>query len=378
MGTYLLDPPAYAPPLSRRRIWTIVCSCLAVAVVAIVVSLVQQPLAFDGTAVAASNALRDGMKSIKNLRIRLSLPVDPALDPAGSGLIGIDYSDITTTLGSLRAKQTSLNPQFAGLMVTWLQQLGLRAGDRAALSLTGSFPALNMAALYACSALDLEPVIISSVGASSYGANIPNLTWLDMERHLHTERLIPWRSQYASLGGIVETDGGLDGTGYMVGETAIQRHGAQYLREDGPRTLVRDIEKHLALYRDERPPRVFINVGGSITSLGWVPEAALLDNGLLAHVPHSTSPQRGIVFRMAEAGVPVIHLINIERLAADHHLPIAPAALDLKFDPVAGHRAHQLLFGVVLLGWFAFGVGFVLKSDPTRRRREQKFLTDRF
>ena len=369
MAAHLLAAPRYAPLLGGRRIRTLALCCLATVLLVTMASFARQPLPFDDDALAAARAMRGGMKSIGELRRRLEILVDPAIDPAGSGLIGIDYSDLTTTLGDLRAKQTSLNPQFASLIVMWLEQSGVRTGDTVALSLTGSFPALNMAALYACAALHLEPVIVSSVGASSYGANIPGLTWLDIERHLHAEGRLPWRSQYASLGGIVETEGGLDGTGYAIGEAAIARHGARYLREEGPRNLVGDIDRRRALYFAGGPPKAFINVGGSITSLGWVPEAALLDNGLLTYVPRSTSPKRGLVFRMAEEGVPVIHLINIERLAAEYHLPIAPTALDAALDPVAGRQAHLLSLCAVLLGWLGIGAGLVLRSDRICTRR---------
>lgn len=371
MGTFDLDAPAYAPPLSWRRMRIMIAACLAGVAATFAMSLAQKSVAFDDTAVSASIALREGMASVKKLRSRLGVPIDPALDPAGSGLIGVDYSDITTTLGSLTAKQTSLNPQFAGLMVMWLKQLGLRPGDKAALSLTGSFPALNMAALYACAALKLEPIIVSSVGASSYGANIPNLTWLDIESHLSRERLVPWRSQYASLGGIVETEGGLDGTGFWAGESAIERHGAEYLREGGPEALERDIARRFSLYTSEQLPKVFINVGGAVTSLGWVPEAALLGNGPLSFVPRSNNPKRGLVFRMSEAGVPVIHLINIERLAADFHLPIAPRLLSAEVDTARVRATHQFLLVAVLLAWLGLATAFVLRHFRARPRNER-------
>ena len=74
-----------------------------------------------------------------------------------------------------------------------------------AVSFSGSFPALNIAVLSAARVLDLHPVIISSVGSSMYGANQPEMTWLDMERILADKGLFPYRSNAASLGGIAGT-----------------------------------------------------------------------------------------------------------------------------------------------------------------------------
>jgi poly-gamma-glutamate system protein len=172
-----------------------------------------------------------------------------------------------------------------------------------------------------------------------------------MEKLLSREGLLPWRSQYASLGGIMETGGGLDGTGYALGNLSILSHGAQYLPENGLLNLVDDIDRRWRLYFEGAPPKAFINVGGGITPLGWIPEAALLDNGLLKKVPATDSRQRGLIFKMFEAGVPVIHLLNIERLAATQHLPISPKKLSVNPNPegIRWRRFGQI--ALTLVAW---------------------------
>jgi poly-gamma-glutamate system protein len=277
------------------------------------------------------------------------------LDPAESGLIGLDFSDLTSTLGDLGAKQTSLNPYFAALVVMWLKEAGVVPGDRLAISLSGSFPALNIAVLSAAQVMGLKPLIISSVGASSFGANIPGLTWPDMERFLFAQGLIPWRSQYASLGGIIETDGGLDGTGIEVAREAIAKHGAIYLQENGAVNLEEDLARRQKLYFAEGPPKAYLNVGGGITALGWTPEAALLGEGLLRRVPGGSSPKRGLIFKMYAAGIPVIHLLNIERLAARYHLPQRPTSLALDPQPLNAANNHAFHLGSLLLAWLLLG-----------------------
>jgi poly-gamma-glutamate system protein len=330
--------------------------CLALAAL-------KPAIKIDDTARAAARDMSELMATIKAYRLDNGPPIDPGIDPAESGLIGIDYSDLTTTLGDLGAKRASLNPNFAALMVVWLGEAGARPGDRVALSLTGSFPALNLAALSACRVMRLKPLIISSVGASSYGANMEGLTWLDMERILSEAGQIPWRSEYASLGGIIDTGGGLDGTGYATGLRAIQRHGARYLPEGGVLRLEEDMERRWELYFAEGPPKAHVNVGGGVTALGWVPEAALLDNGLLKKVPAVSSPRRGLVFKFFEAGVPVIHLLNIERLAADNQLPSSPAGLEADSGAPWTGRGRLLGMGLSLGIWLALGAWLARREE---------------
>jgi poly-gamma-glutamate system protein len=300
----------------------------------------------------AEAAMREGMGVVRDFRASLDIALDPALDPNGTGLIGCEYSDLTTTVGSLTSKRTSSNPAFAGLITRWLKQAGVRPGDRVALNFSGSFPALNIAALAACRALGLRPVIISSVGSSTYGANIPEFTWLDMESALNRTGVFPYRSRAIALGGVAETGGGVDGQGMRLGREAMERHGALIL-EEGPLhdVLEHDILRRMAVFEKEGPVAAVINVGGSLQAIGWVPEAARLNNGLLRGVPATGSPSRGFIFRYAERGVPVIHLLNIERLAGRHALPVDPIPLPdaPAMQEEKERRLHRLMVSALLL-----------------------------
>ena len=243
----------------------------------------------------AARLMKKAMDVIKKERYQMGLTIERKDDPNETGLIGKDYTDLTTTLGSLSSKRTSTNPNFTGILVEMLFQAGVKEEDGVAISLSGSFPALNIALLSAVYALKLKPVIISSVGASTYGANEPQLTWLDMERILRENEIFPYISEAASLGGLVETKGGLDGTGIEMGLKAIRRNGTPYLDEQGDKTLEEDIERRLAIYKRAlggKKPAVFINIGGTLTSLGNCPEAYALFTGLLSKVPFSNHPQR--------------------------------------------------------------------------------------
>ncbi|MCF8346229.1 MAG: poly-gamma-glutamate system protein, partial [Bacteroidales bacterium] len=96
-------------------------------------------------------------------------------------MIGNDFTMITTTLGSLQSKEISTNPDFAALMVRWMAEAGLERGAKAGVIASGSFPSLIVSTLSALQTLDADVVLLTSVGASSYGANQPAATWPDME-----------------------------------------------------------------------------------------------------------------------------------------------------------------------------------------------------
>ena len=89
----------------------------------------------------------------------------------------------------MRDKQTTLNPNVTALIVDLLMKAGVNSGDTIAVSFTGSFPGANIALLSACKATGIYPVIISSLGASRYGATDINFTWIDMEKTLENNSI---------------------------------------------------------------------------------------------------------------------------------------------------------------------------------------------
>ena len=307
---------------------------LAASALAVVVSLEMgrwlRPDPLRGEKDAAVELMRRSTQAVRQEKLRIGIPVDRRLDTNDTGLIGVEYTDITTTLGSLSAKRTSTNPAFAAVVVDMLDLAGVRSGDWVAVSFSGSFPALNIAVLSAARVLDLHPVIISSVGSSMYGANQPQMTWLDMERVLAEAGLLPYRSVAASLGGIAGAQGGLDGTGIEEGLRAIRRNGIPLIEEAGDSTLTTDVRKRMTLFDQVlggKKPSAFINVGGSLTSVGDGLESHRIPTGLLKKVPAVRRPERGIIFLMSERGVPVIHLLKIKSIAAQYGIPGDPSPL---------------------------------------------------
>ena len=151
--------------------------------------------------VNAATQMEKAMVMLKDIRMEKAVFIDIENDPNETGLVGTQFSLITTDEGDLDAKLTTLDPNFSAAMVELLTRAGLTSGDTIAVMLTGSMPGANIAVLIACDALGIHPIVITSIGASQWGANDPDMTWLDMEKLLFDEGLISIRSIAASIGG---------------------------------------------------------------------------------------------------------------------------------------------------------------------------------
>ena len=93
-------------------------------------------------------------------------------------MIGTLISPVTSNSGHLAAKQGSLNPNFAAVVVSWLRSAGVGEGDYVAVGVSGSFPGFNTVVYAALQALNAKPLVISSASSSQWGANVPELLWI--------------------------------------------------------------------------------------------------------------------------------------------------------------------------------------------------------
>ena len=142
-------------------------------------------------------------QAIYQEKLDRGLSMDPGADINKTGMIGLDYSFITTTIGNLEAKRTSTNPNMAAVVVDMLQELKLQPGDKVAVNCSGSFPALNIAVMCAVGEMELDPFLITSFGSSTHGANDPEFTYLDMERRTDTRnRRLPRSLEGSVLPGV--------------------------------------------------------------------------------------------------------------------------------------------------------------------------------
>ena len=183
------------------------------------------------TKVKAANYMKQSMELLKSTRMVSGIFVDDENDPNETGLVGSPFSLITTDEGDLDAKLTTLDPNFAAGMVELMDQLGLQKNDTVAVLVTGSMPGANMAVLSALKAIEAYPVTITSVGASQWGANQVDFTWLDMEKILYANQLISSRSISASIGGRNDMGRLLSPAGRAIITENIEKHGMPLIKK---------------------------------------------------------------------------------------------------------------------------------------------------
>lgn len=275
------------------------------------------------TMVNAAKTMREGMDTLMPLRARIA-PINPEFDPQRSGLIGLENSIITTNQGGREAKQTTINPNWAAVAVKLLADAGVKEGDLVAVTVSGSFPALNLAVYAAIEALGADAVIIASASSSQWGANVPQFAWLDMERELRRAGVIRLQPVYASIGGIEDRGVGMSSEGVQALKESIQRAGIRYLE---PRNYQEAVADRIAIFREysaERNYQAFVNVGGGATIVGPPGVDDLFRSGMQQDAPARAFAVDTVMGYFLQENIPSIHFSGVKNLAERYGLPIAP------------------------------------------------------
>ena len=342
-------------------------------------SRTTRPVASYERRVEAARRTLQAFQVLKEERLRRGIPIDPFTDPAESGLMGENQSPITTVPGDYTAKLTTINPNWAAFFVAMFEEAGLKEGDTLWLSFTGSFPALNVAALVAAETWGLVPVWVASLGSSTYGANHPDWTWADMENTLVRRGLLHRRALFLSLGGNNNVAAELDSLGRALLAEAARRNGYELL-------VLLPLQRAVdtAWARLERAtgglPRLFVNIGGGVLALGVSEVGDFLDPGLNTSrvlTRMEEPPVEGLVVRALRHGIPVLHVERITTLARRWGLPVAPGALASpgQGDLYVEARYPLGLHGIMLLGYvlliFLTANGFLTGMLPNPRHEEE-------
>lgn len=274
----------------------------------------------------ASGMMEKAMKLIRKEKKQRGLAVDFQTDINNTGMIGVEWSPITTTLGALEAKRTSANPDFAAVVVDMLKEANINEGDTVAVNFSGSFPALNIAVVSAVETLGLDPVIITSAGSSTWGANEPEFTYPDMEQVLYESGIFKVRSAAVSLGGVDDIGQDMD---EAVRESLIERYKSQGRRIIYQPDFSLNMQQRLEIYQGHgRQVKCFINVGGNLLSSGGDEDFTRIRTGLIRNGEYSGNKnEKGLIQAFLNRGVPVINLLNIKGLAMQYGVPIDPYPL---------------------------------------------------
>ena len=291
---------------------------------------------------AAAHKMQQAIKVISQARREAGYVFDPRKDPRQTGLIGEEFTPVTTDRGTLEAKQIVCNPNFAALLVELYKTAGLQKGDTIAVGWTGSLPGANIAVLAAAEAMGLETIAISSVTSSTYGANDPQFVWLDMEKLLVEKGVFKSRNVAASLGGDEDLGKGLGRGGRRLIEDAIKRTGVSKIREA---SFEAQVAKRLSLYskyaRGE-PIKMYVNVGGGMASVGARVNIHIMRPGLNTSVWGLRFGKDGVMTIMAKRHVPVIHINYINEICRRYGFPTDPMAPDTPGDNPMYYRDQHV------------------------------------
>lgn len=325
----------------------------AIAIIVSRFSLHIAPTPDSALKAEASAKAAQAFAAIKELRLQKNVPIDPLDDPQESGIIGVEKSEITTDYGGLEAKLTSVNPNWAAVVIDNLTKAGVKKGDAVAIAMTGSFPALNASVITAVETYGAIPIWVVSEGASNWGANIPGLTWLDMEQALFNKGIIHERALMASLGGANNAGGGLTAKGRDILKSTISACNTPLL---DTLPLYLSINTGYEAYgkaAGERPVRLFINVGGGLGSLGTSRVGDVLRYGINSpktFLDIRNEPVLGYAAFFMKRGIPVLNFLNIVPWARSVDLPVAPGAMPTPgIGPLFARPAYAVWVDAVLL-----------------------------
>jgi poly-gamma-glutamate system protein len=302
--------------------------------------------------------------------------IDNINDPNETGLIGHEYSPITSERGSFAAKSTSTNPNFAALVVQFLKETGAEEGDFIAVGMTGSFPALNLSVYSALQTLKLKPVIICSVASSSWGANDPDFTWLDMDKVLSDSSGFDFRVLYATIGASQDIGRGLSTEGVEMIKAAIKRNNIEIITFND---ISDDISKRLLIYSkyaEGRPIKAYINVGGGIASLGSDKNGDLIPAGLNKDLRlNKFIDKKGVAYEMAKNGIPIIQMLDITTLATNFNLPMKPIPLPFPGDGTLFQEEKYNMWVVGIITFILLSlIIFIIYQDKKNVRLGKEIL----
>jgi len=280
-------------------------------------------------------------------------------------IVGLDYSSLTTTLGSYSAKKSSENPITAALMVRLLKDAGVSSDSVVAVNASGSFPGFVLSSLSACAAMGIKTCVIASIGASSYGANIPGNTIVDMLL-LDDVRKLDYVLLAVTPGGSSDRGTELDEEELERLSDMLEKQGIPFIR---PVNLADAIALRESLFTDVGCT-LLINIGGNHASSGADTDFALM-SGILKPNKKKTYENAGLIQYFLKTEKPVVQILNVKKLYA---------AYGLEFDQngklITGsekvYRWKRLPAPILLLPVLVFLLAIFRYSRKTRYNQRLK------
>lgn len=298
------------------------------------------------------NKVRNAEKHVLEWRLKSGSALSDSDDPWRTGLVGLEWSPLSTTVGSLPAKRTACDPAWSLAALRWFDALGLTQGDPVAVASSSSFPGMMLNVLAAAEERGLDVHLAVSLGSSTWGCNDPVSPWPVMARELRKAGFLRTRAEFYTLGGEDETGGGISPEGIEIMTAAAKEAGVPVVCPESLKAVTEfktDWIKSVA-------PKAVISIGGSEANMGKDPAVLSLPPGILR-------PRRdggdGLIGLSLKAGYPVIHLLNIRELSVREGIGFdsLPGAGRGGRASLAGSLAGLGLFALAMAGYRRFSHG---------------------
>ncbi|MBN2460275.1 MAG: poly-gamma-glutamate system protein, partial [Candidatus Cloacimonetes bacterium] len=206
-----------------------------------------------------------------------------------------------------------------------------------------------------------------------FGATDPDFTWLDMETLLNEKGIFTYKSVAASLGGGRDLGRGLNLAGRELILAAIARNNVKLVKGE---TLEDNIAEKMKLFKKAGKIKLYVNIGGGLSSLGNSINGRLVQPGYHRYLNIKNIPLKGTMFLFADEGIPVIHLLDIEKMAEIYELPLAPdpmpepgtgkTFLDERYNLTVTSVALAVLVLLIILIIVFDQRKMILKPDETK------------
>ena len=200
-------------------------------------------------------------ENIKERKAELGIIMNEKLDINHTGMIGEEFTGMTTTMGDLDSKRLSTNSNFAAYFVKVFKEMKLTKDDIILVNMSSSFPGINLSVISALDTLGLNGILVNSIGASMYGANNEDFTFLEMEEYLKHKGLIKNKISAYSWGGDWDighnfSPGVQDKINSRIKNIKIKKFYTKNIDEN--------FKNKCEYYDSFGKPKIFINIGGNI------------------------------------------------------------------------------------------------------------------
>ena len=329
----------------------------------------------------SAKIMNDAIKVLKKEIKAKGHTIYKDIDPNTTGLIFKEDSPIRTGSGDLESKQTTLKSNFAALIVDEFINAGINGGDTIAVGMTGSMPGANIALLSACKAMNIYPVIISSMGASMWGATESEFTWIDMENILYEAEIFNKISIAYSLGGKGDClRKSKNEEGRILFEQKMEKYNARKINYSASdmNNLYKSITQRIKLFTENVNSIdnyvAYVNIGGGAASIGVGGKDRLNTAGYLKpNKVLSQKPNESIARYFAENNIPLIHILHIKQFVRGV-LPFGSENIPVGESKIYKQEKYNLIINIIALFISLGSVVFIgMKSHNQIKKRMQSY-----